>query len=430
MLAWPIILSNVTTPLLGLVDTAVVGRLPGPHYIGAVAIGAASFSLIFWLFGFLRMGTSGFTAQAFGAGDTQERLAILMRATLLAAALGLVLILLQGPLWWVATSILEPTEAAAPLAAQYFDIRIWTAPAALTNYAVLGWLIGMQKTRLALYLQLWLNGVNIVLDLVFVSVLEMGVPGVAWATFVGEWSAALLGLLLAFRLLRPDGIDLRAARILDPAKLRAFFSANLDIMIRTLCLTLSFAWFTRLGGQFGDLTFAANAVLMQLVHMMAYGLDGFAFAAEALVGAAIGARDRAALRLAVVTSTILAAIISVLIGVAYWLFGAQIIALITTQAPVQNEAAIYLVWVATYPLIAVWCFQLDGIFIGATRTAEMRNGMLAAMVAFMVAAHILPDMLGNHGLWLSLVVLNVCRSGSLLVYYRRIEKLAAPLTQP
>mgnify|MGYP000338753143 CR=1 FL=1 len=423
-LAWPIILSNVTTPMLGMVDTAVVGRLPGPEYIGAVAAGAVAFTSIFWLFGFLRMGTSGFAAQAAGAGDTDEVLAVLSRAVLLALVLGLIMILLRQPLWSLAAATLDASDRVTALAGEYFLIRSWTAPATLTNYAILGWLIGMQRTRMALLLQVWLNGVNIVLDLVFVSVLEMGVPGVAWATLIGEYSAALIGLVLAWRLVRPTRENWVRARIADWVRLRAFFSANLDIMIRTACLIASFFVFTRMGAQFGDLTLAANAVLLQMVHLVAHGLDGFAFAAEALVGTALGARRLEDLRRAVVASTIWAFIVAAGFALTYAMAGDLLIALMTTQPEVQAEAGTYLFWAVIYPLLTVWCFQLDGIFIGATQTKEMRNAMVFAMAGYMLSVWLLADAFGNHGLWLSINILSILRVAGLAAYYRRIERRA------
>ncbi|WP_417514914.1 MATE family efflux transporter [Minwuia sp.] len=425
-LAWPIILSNITTPLLGIVDTAVVGRLPGPEYIGAVAIGAISFTSVFWLFGFLRMGTSGFAAQANGANNQPEVLAVLARAVLLGVALGLLMVTIQQPVWWLSLKLFEPSAAVEGLAADYFMIRIWSAPATLANYALLGWLIGMQRTRLALMLQIWLNGVNIILDFVFVVGFDLGVPGVAWATLIGEWSAVFLGLFLAYRLLRPGPGDWQQARILDRERLKAFFSANFDIMIRTACLIASFAWFTRLGAQFGDLTLAANAVLLQLVHVTAFGLDGFAFAAEALVGTALGARSRRDLREAVVASTVWAGLIAIGMTMMFALAGPLMIAAITTLPDVRMAAESHLIWVIIYPLIAVWCFQLDGIFIGATQTREMRNAMIASLILFMIAAQILPEHLGNHGLWLALTVLNLARCITMGLYYPRIERRAAP----
>lgn len=427
-LAWPVILSNLTTPLLGIVDTAVVGRLPGPEHIGGVAVGAVAFTSVFWAFGFLRMGTTGFVAQAEGAGDRHEVRAVLARALLVAGAIGLAMLALQWPLWLAARHLLQPGEAVTELARQYFAVRIWTAPATLGNYALLGWFIGMQRPRLALATQIWLNGVNIVLDLLFVGVFGLGVPGVAWATLAGEWSALALGLFLALRLLAADGGTWDRRRILDPTRIRAMLAANLDIFIRTACLIAAFGWFVRAGARFGDLVLAANAILIQMVGLLAHGLDGFAFAAEALVGGALGRRDRAALRGAVVASTIWAALVAICFALVYAIVGDMIIGLMTDQADTRAVAGTYLVWVVLYPLVAVWCFQLDGIFIGATQTADMRNCGLASVAVFAAAVLVLPDLAGNHGLWGALTLFNVARTVSLAAVYPRIERRAAAIS--
>lgn len=420
-LAWPVILSNVTTPLLGLVDTAVVGRLPGPEYIGAVAIGAAAFTGIFWMFGFLRMGTTGFIAQAMGADDFTEVRAILGRAVLIAILFGAMLVALQQPLWAGAVHLLDPSATVEALAEQYFTIRVWTGPATLVNYALLGFFIGLQRPRLALAIQIWLNGVNILLDLLFVIGLDMGVPGVAWATLIGEYSAAILGLVVALRVLRPHGGQFSWPAILDPMQCRRLLSANFDIFVRTACLIIAFSWATRVGARLGDLALAANAILMQMVHLLAYGLDGFAFAAEALVGGALGARSLNALRQAVVASTIWALVVSAGVALTYLVAGPLLIAVMTDQPEIQAAAETYLVWIVIYPLLAIWCYQLDGIFIGATQTAEMRNAMILSLGVFVVAILTLPDLFGNHGLWASLSILNIARTVTLGAYYRRIE---------
>lgn len=420
-LAWPVILSNVTTPLLGLVDTAVVGRLPGPEYIGAVAIGAAAFTGIFWMFGFLRMGTTGFIAQAMGADDFTEVRAILGRAVLIAILFGAMLVALQQPLWAGAVHLLDPSATVQALAEQYFTIRVWTGPATLVNYALLGFFIGLQRPRLALAIQIWLNGVNILLDLLFVIGLDMGVPGVAWATLIGEYSAAILGLVVALRVLRPHGGRFSWPAVLDPMQCRRLLSANFDIFVRTACLIIAFSWATRVGARLGDLALAANAILMQMVHLLAYGLDGFAFAAEALVGGALGARSLNALRQAVVASTIWALVVSAGVALTYLVAGPLLIAVMTDQPEIQAAAETYLVWIVIYPLLAIWCYQLDGIFIGATQTAEMRNAMILSLGVFVVAILTLPDLFGNHGLWASLSILNIARTVTLGAYYRRIE---------
>lgn len=424
-LAWPVVLSNITTPLLGIVDTAVVGRLPGPEYIGAVAIGALVFSYVFWSFGFLRMGTTGFAAQAAGEGVGAEVAAVLIRALMIAVVFGVVVILVQWPIWLISESLLGASQRVEGLAAEYYGIRIFSAPATLANYALLGWLIGLQKPRLALVLQIWLNGVNIVLDILFVLGFGWGVAGVAAATLIGEWSTVALGLFLALRVIRAEGYALPdQARLFRLAAFRRLMSANLDIFLRSFALITVFAYITNAGARFGDLTLAANAVLMSMVHLIAYGLDGFAFAVEALVGTALGQRNLRELRQAVMASTVWALIVAMLYVLAFWLGGTLIIQLMTDQVDVQQAAARFLPWVAVSPLLSVWCFQLDGIFIGATQTRDMRNAMVPVMVIAILAVEVLTSEFGNHGLWAALLLFFVLRAISLVILYPRIERRA------
>lgn len=424
-LAWPVVLSNITTPLLGIVDTAVVGRLPGPEYIGAVAIGALVFSYVFWSFGFLRMGTTGFAAQAAGEGVGAEVSAVLIRALMIAVVFGVAVILVQWPIWLISESLLGASQRVEGMAAEYYGIRIFSAPATLANYSLLGWLIGLQKPRLALVLQIWLNGVNIVLDILFVLGFGWGVAGVAAATLIGEWSTVALGLVLALRVMRAEGHALPdQARLFRLAAFRRLMSANLDIFLRSFALITVFAYITNAGARFGDLTLAANAVLMSMVHLIAYGLDGFAFAVEALVGTALGQRNLRELRQAVMASTVWALIVAMLYVLAFWLGGTLIIQLMTDQVDVQQAAARFLPWVAVSPLLSVWCFQLDGIFIGATQTRDMRNAMLPVMVIAILAVELLSSEFGNHGLWAALLLFFVLRAISLAILYPRIERRA------
>jgi MATE family multidrug resistance protein len=424
-LAGPIILSNVTTPLLGAVDTAVVGHLPDPANIGAVALGATVFSFLYWGFGFLRMGTTGFTAQAFGRGDGVALRTEIGRALLLGAALGLALIVLQAPIGGVALRLLQASAGVEDLTAAYYDIRIWSAPAVLANYVVLGWLLGVQRAGAALVVQLVTNGVNMALDLWFVLGLGWGVPGVAAATLIAECGGAAVGLVLVARHLRtlPGGWPL--AQLFDPAGLRQLFAVNLDIFIRTLCLIFGFALFTAKSATLGDRVLAANAVLMHFNSIAAYGLDGFAHAVEALAGGAIGARDRRAYRDAVRTSTLWALLVAGLLVAAYALAGPLLIDVMTGIAAVREIARDFLPWAVVMPLIAVWAFQLDGIYIGATRTVEMRNAMLITTVAYVAALAVLLPWLGNHGLWLALMVFMAARGLTLGYWFPRIERAIA-----
>ncbi len=426
VLTAPIILSNLSIPLLGAVDTAVMGHLPDPAYIGGVAIGALIFSYIYWGFGFLRMGTTGLVAQAHGAGDAIELRAILGRAGLLALGLAGLLLLFQRPLGMLAFAILESTPEVESLAGSYYAIRVWGAPAALLNYVAWGWLIGVQRMRSALALSVFMNGLNIVLDLVLVVGLGHGIAGVALATLISEWSALALAAWLVMRVLRYTGGAWSRERILDGERIAGLLRVNADIFIRTLCLVSAFAWFTAQGARMGNDLLAANAILLNFQTFMAYGLDGFAHASEALIGSAVGAGDRQLLRRAVRTTTIWAFGTAALFALVYAGAGRMIIAVLTSIPEVRATAAIYLPWVAVSPLISVWSFQLDGIFIGATRTPEMRNGMLISLGLFLAAGWFLIPRMGNHGLWLALMVFMVIRAIFLGAWYPRIARNLSP----
>lgn len=424
-LAGPIILSNVSVPLLGVVDTAVMGHLPNAWYIGAVAVGAMIFSYVYWGFGFLRMGTTGLVAQAFGAKDADEVRALLGRAMLMALVLGVIIFILQWPLITLALWFIEASTEVETLARSYFDIRIWAAPGALANYAVLGWLLGQQKARSALLLQVFMNGMNIVLDLWFVLGLGWGVEGVALATAISEYAAAILGVVIALRVLEQNGGAWSRARLLEPEQLKRLFVVNGDIFIRTLCLVTTFAWFTSEGASMGDTLLAANAILMNFQMIVGYALDGFAFAAEALIGAAIGAKDRAKLSEAVRTSTIWAGIFAGLFSLVYAVAGGLIISAMTDIGEVRQAAQTFLLWAVLSPLVSVWSFQLDGIFIGATRTRAMRNGMVISMASFILGVWLLVPMWGNHGLWAAFYIYMIMRAVTLAVRYPALVRSVA-----
>ncbi|MEP6969504.1 MAG: MATE family efflux transporter [Betaproteobacteria bacterium] len=415
-IALPIMLSNVSTPLLGAVDTAVVGQIPDPAYIGAVAVGSLVFTFLFWAFGFLRMGTTGLTAQALGAENADEVVAALGRALLVAAAAGTLLIALQWPIRGAAFALLHASSEVEQLGRGYFDIRIWAAPATLANYALLGWFIGLARTDIALVLQLVLNLSNIALDLWFVLGLGWDVRGVAAGTVLAEYLAAAVGLTIALRHLRTLGATWSMARLLSAAQLRRTVLVNSDIMVRSLALIFVFVWFMSQGAAQGDVRLAANAVLMQFISISAYFLDGLAFAAEALVGRAVGAGRRAALVATAWRTSQWAGGVVLLISGLLWLVGAQLIDLLTVDADVRAAARLYLPWAAGAPLLGVWAFQLDGIFIGATRTADMRNAMLLSTAVFLLAWWLLLPW-ENHGLWAALYVNYVARTVTLLWYY-------------
>ena len=432
-LAGPIILANISVPLLGVVDTAVMGHMPQAWYIGAVAVGAMIFSYVYWGFGFLRMGTTGLVAQAYGANDAAEVRALLGRALLMAVGLGLGVFALQWPLISGALWFIEASDQVETLARSYFDIRIYAAPAALANYAVLGWLLGLQRAKSALLLQVFMNGVNVVLDLWFVLGLGWGVEGVALATAIAEYSAAILGIFLALRVMRQIDGQWSWARTLDPVQLKRLFVVNGDIFIRTLCLVTAFAWFTSQGASMGDTLLAANAILMNFQMIVGYALDGFAFAAEALIGAAIGAKDRKKLSEAVRATTIWAGVFALLFSLIYAVAGSLIIAGMTDIDEVRETAHTFLIWAVLSPLVSVWSFQLDGIFIGATRTRAMRNGMAISLAGFLLCVWIFVPLWQNHGLWLAFYIYMILRAVTLAVRYpalvRSVEE-PAPVAVP
>jgi MATE family multidrug resistance protein len=418
-LAAPIIVSNVTVPLLGAVDTAVVGHLPDPAYLGGVAVGVMIFNFLYWSFGFLRMGTTGFVAQARGARDAMEVRAVLGRALVIAGAIGLTMIALQVPIATTALGLVGASPSVEASAADYVGVRIWSAPATLANYAVLGWLFGMQRPKTALVLLVFTNTLNIVLDLWFVVGLGWDVPGVAAASVVADYAGSGLGLFLILRTL-PGRAGWERARLFERTPLLAMLRVNRDIFIRTLCLIFAFAWFTVQGARLGDITLAANAVLLNLQSIMAYALDGFAFAAEAMIGAAVGARDRVAFLAVTRAAALWSVAVAVGVAATYAIFGDQMIALFTNLPEVRAAAATYLPWMVLSPLVSVWSYVLDGIYVGAIRAVEMRNGMLIALGTYLGAAALLVPTWGNNGLWLALMILMLARAVTLGTWYPRL----------
>ena len=419
-IALPIVLSNVTIPLLGAVDTAVVGQMGQAAPIGAVGLGAVVLSTFYWIFGFLRMGTTGLVAQARGAGDRAEVSAGLMRALIIGGLAGLVLIAAQVALFAAALAVAPASPEVEALTRDYLAIRIWGAPATIAIYAVTGWLIGMERTRGILWLQLWINGVNVGLDLWFVLGLGWGVAGVAWATLIAEWSGLALGLWLC-RDAFAGGRWRDRARILQRAALARLASVNGDIMIRSVLLQGAFTAFVFLGAGQGDVTLAANQVLMQFLSITAYALDGFAFAAEAMVGAAVGARSRAGFRAGAALASLWGAGGALVLGLAFALAGAAVIDAMATDPAVQAAARDYLPWIVLAPVIGIASWMLDGIFIGATETRAMRNAMLVSVAVHAGAVAVLLPVYGNHGLWAALMVLNVARAVTLWRRYPAIE---------
>lgn len=425
-IALPIVLANISVPLLGLVDTGVVGQLGQAAPIGAVGLGAVILSAFYWIFGFLRMGTTGLTAQASGAGDSDEVAALLSRALLIGLSAGAMMIAAQWLIFNGAFRVAPASEEVESLAREYMAIRIWSAPATIALYGITGWLIAQERTRAVLVIQLLMNGLNIGLDLVFVLGFGWGVAGVAWATFIAEWSGLILGLWLcrdAFA-----GVAWRtAARVFDVIRLRHMAVVNTDILIRSVLLQAIFVSFLFYGAGFGDVPLAANQILIQFLHVTAYFLDGFAFAAEVLVGKAMGAQARGTLRRSALMTSLWALGACIALSVGFALFGGAVIDLMTTATDVQTTARIYLPYLVAVPLLGLAAWMLDGIFIGATRTADMRNMMILSTLAYFVSVIPLMALFGNHGLWAGMLISLVVRGITLGWKYPALEAALGPV---
>ena len=424
-MAIPIVLANATIPILGAVDTAVVGQLGLAVPIGAVGIGAIIITAIYWLFGFLRMGTTGLTAQAIGSGDNSETSALLVRGIIIGLVAGLILIIAQVPLFLGALQVSPASIEVEGLAQKYLQIRVYSAPAAIALFGITGWLIAKEKTRAVLLLQLVLNGINIALDLVFVLKLGWGVEGVAIATLIAEWSGLIFGLWLAREGFN-NGYWKNWLQIFDRARLMQMAKVNSDIMIRSILLEISFVSFLFLGSSFDDATLAANQVLIQFLNITAYALDGFAFAAEALVGQALGAKNRPLFRRAVVMTSQWGLGSVILMALAFFVFGNSIINIMTTAQDVRTVGYEYLPWMVIAPLAGAAAWMLDGIFIGATRTADMRNMMFISFCIYLIALAILLPKYANHGLWASLIIFSLARGITLGFKYPRLEASVGP----
>ncbi|WP_171238237.1 MATE family efflux transporter [Ruegeria sp. HKCCA5763] len=423
-IAVPIVLSNATVPILGAVDTGVVGQIGQAAPIGAVGVGAVILASIYWIFGFLRMGTTGLAAQARGAGDVVETRALLIRGLMLGAAAGVFFVLAQAAVFAGAFALSPASPEVEALTRTYLEIRIWGAPATIALYAVTGWLIAVERTRGVFILQIWMNGLNIVLDLWFVLGLGWGVEGVAVATLIAEWTGLALGLWLC-----RDGFEGKIwrdrARIFDAARLRRMMQVNGDIMIRSVLLTGSFTTFLFVGADLGDVTLAANQVLLQFLEITAFALDGFAFSAEALVGGAVGARDRHQLRRASIMASQWGLGGAILLGAVFFLAGPALIDLMSTSPEVRLASRDYLFWAALAPVVGVASWMFDGIYIGATWTRAMRNAMIQSVAIYVVALFVLVPSFGNHGLWAALMVLNIARGATMGWRYPKLEAQVA-----
>ncbi|WP_432697105.1 MATE family efflux transporter [Marinobacterium sp. YM272] len=421
-LAWPMMLSNITVPLLGLVDTAVIGHLPSPHYLGAVAVGSMIFSILYWTFGFLRMGTTGMVAQACGRNDGDAIRTLLAQSLILASGIGILIILLRTPLTEFALYLMDPAAPVLEEARNYAAIRAFGAPAMLCNYALLGWFVGNQNTRVPLVLLTVSNLLNMLLNVFFVYGLGMHTDGVALGSVIAEWASLALGLWFVHRMLGA----IPGQWLTEPLKrLHSYsemFRVNRYLFVRTVTLLLTLAFFTSQGAKQGTDILSANAVLLNFVMLISNALDGFAHATEALSGKVLGKGRRREFYRTVVSAGIWSLVSALLLVVIFALSGNQIIAMLTGIETIRHEAAIYLPWLIIMPLIGVWSFLLDGIFIGTTQVKAMQNTMLFSVFCVFAPVWWLSQPLGNHGLWMALLSFFAARGVSGAWVFRRISR--------
>ena len=413
------ILSNVSVPLLGMVDTGVTGHLDSPAYLGAVAIGSTIFGFLYTGMNFLRMGTTGITAQRYGANDNDGLRVSLGQALAVAVLIAVALIALQVPIGRIAMGLIGAEAEVEGSALQYFSIRIWSAPGTLANFALIGWFLGLQNARVPLLIFLTINITNIVLDLFFVMGLGMKVDGIALASVIAEYGGLVVGLSFAAKALHKRAGHWPLGRVFNIRAYSAFFSINAHLFVRTTILMFTFAFVTAQGARLGGLVLAANAVLMNLQILTSFALDGFAHAAEALVGKAVGQKNRDALERSVQLALKWSLLFAVGFCVFYVLAGPLLIRLLTDLSEVRETAMRYLPWLIISPLISVWSFLYDGVYVGATRAREMRNIMAFSTFFIFLPAWFLLQGYGIHGLWLAFTLFMASRGIGMHFGYRR-----------
>lgn len=419
-IAIPSIVSNITVPLLGLVDVTIVGHLGSASYIGAIAVGGMLFSMIYWIFGFLRMGTGGLTAQAYGSHNLKEATRILQRSIAVSMLLALALLILQYPIRVIAFLIIDASPDVRQLAASYFHICIWGAPATLGLYGFTGWFIGMQNSRFPMFIAITQNIVNIAASLFFVFALGMKVEGVALGTLIAQYAGLLMAYLLCLRYYRPLRKHLSRKHIFEREAMVRFFQINRDIFLRTLCLVAVTVFFTSTGAAYGDVTLAVNTLLMQLFTLFSYIMDGFAYAGEALSGKHIGANNRIALRLTVRNLFGWGLALALMFTLLYGIGGKGFLRLLTNDESVILASATYFYWVLAIPLVGFSAFLLDGICIGATATRLMLRAMIVASAGFFLVYYGFRSSLGNHALWMAFILYLLLRGVVQAILSRRL----------
>ncbi len=423
-IAAPMILSNISVPLLGMVDTGVMGHLDSSTYLGAVAIGGTIFTFLYTGMNFLRMGTTGIAAQRYGAEDYNGLRTSLGQALVVSFAIAVVILLLQGPLGRLGLLLLGGDVQTQIHAATYFSVRVWSAPGTLANYVLIGWFLGLQNARVPLAIFLTINITNILLDLLFVIGLGMTVEGVALASVIAEYAALSVGLICAVRALRLHPGEWVVSRLTNIRAYGAFFLVNTNLFIRTMALMFTLAFVTAQGARLGPAILAANAVLMNFINLTALGLDGIAHAAEAMVGKAVGRKDNTALQATVSLTLRWSLIFATGFSVAYIVAGPLIVRILTDLPDVRETSMIYLPWVIAAPLVAVWCYLYDGVYVGMTRSREMRNIMVASTVVVFLPLWFVTQPFGNHGLWFAFLAFLASRGIGMHFGYRKAMRVA------
>lgn len=405
-IALPSIISNVTVPLLGLVDMTIVGHLGSASYIGAIAIGSTIFNMIYWIFAFLRMGTSGITSQSYGANNIKEAGLVLIRSLLTSLSIALLILLCKSPLFEFAMFIMSPEETVRTSATIYFNICIWGAPAILALFSITGWFIGMQNAKYPLYIAVSQNVINIIASLYFVLILKMDVAGVALGTVIAQYFGLILSIILCIRMYIDMKLRIRLNHldILRYKSLKRFFTVNRDIFFRTLCIVCVTLYFTSAGSKQSNYILAANALLMQYFTLYSYFMDGFAFAGEALSGKYIGAKDIFSLNKVIKSLFLWGGGVAIIFTLIYLVGGNFIMSVLTDEPTVRSVAQKYTYWTVCIHFAGLSAFVWDGIFIGLTATRQMLISMLYAMATFFITYLILEDFMGNHALWLSFIL--------------------------
>ncbi|WP_417878177.1 MATE family efflux transporter DinF [Vibrio sp.] len=421
-LAIPMVLSNITVPLLGLVDAAVIGHLEHAWYLGGVALGSTMISVTFWLLGFLRMSTTGLAAQSYGSNDRKQLALVFLQGALMALLFAALFLVAHSSIADLIFSWSDASEEVKHYGMQYFSVRVWSAPAALMNFVLLGWLLGTQNSKAPMWMVIITNLTNIALDVLFVIGLGWKVEGAALASVIADYSGMAFGLVCVWKTWQERQLPLPKSLLADTQNgIGRFVKLNRDIFLRSLCLQAAFSFMTFQGASFGDDVVAANAVLMSFLMIISYGMDGFAYAMEAMVGKAIGAKDRQQLSASLIGTFFWSLVICLGLTVAFALAGSFMIAMITSIEEVQQQAAIYLPWLVVMPLASMWCFLLDGIFVGATKGKDMRNSMFVATSSFFVVFYLFSGW-ENHALWLAMTSFMLMRGiglGAIFLYQWR-----------